>query len=269
MVGKWTHPWAVAAACRTPTDSANTCTAWAGSLVRPPRAPLQPAGDEVRPGRPPAWGPRAPPPLPLGLSGAGAEGPSSSSLGAVLEAWPPPVQGAGSLPGRGPGPEARGAGRRSEAGPGPAGPSLCLWPRPTVASPGPGFRGWWMAVCGRAALVSAGLGRLCRLLLKAASVATTRGWAWGPASECTWVAFCCPVTKPTRPAPRPRGHPHGAISLHPALFPACAQACCPGPRESLCLPGACLYLPVAPEQTASPGCLPGGALFPVALGRGC
>lgn len=117
-----------------------------------------------------------------------------------------------------------------------------------------------MAVCGRAALVSAGLGRLCRLLPKAASAAAAGGWAWGPASECTWVAFCCPVTKPTRPAPRPRGHPHGAVSLHPVLFPARAQACCPGPRESLCLPGACPYLPVTQEQTASPGCLPGGTL---------
>ena len=141
MGSKRTHPWAVAAARRMPTDSANTCTAWAGSLVRPPRAPLQPAGGESRPGRPPAWGPRARPPLPLGLSGARAEGPSSSSLGAVLEAWPPPVQGAGSSPGRGPGPGAGGAGCRSEAGPGTAGPFLRLWPRLTVASPGPGFRG--------------------------------------------------------------------------------------------------------------------------------
>lgn len=36
MGGKRTHSWAVAAARRTPTDSANACTAWAGSLVRPP-----------------------------------------------------------------------------------------------------------------------------------------------------------------------------------------------------------------------------------------
>ena len=56
--------------------------------------------------------------------------------------------------------------------------------------------------------------------------------------------------------------------MHPALFPACAQACCPAPRESLCLPGACPYLPVAAEQTASPGCLPGGHSSLWRWGRG-
>lgn len=182
-----------------------------------------------------------------------------------MEAWPPSVQGAGSLPGWGPGPEAW-----AETGLGPCGPlSVCgLGQLRPLRAP------WvMMAVCGRAALVSAGLRRFCSLLPKAAWLPPP-GTGRGSRQRAHMGSLLLPRHRANQPCPATCGDPREAFSLHPALFPARAQpslsqACCLGPWESLWLPRACPYLPVAPEQTASPGACLGGPLFPVALGQGC
>ena len=161
------------------------------------------------------------------MAGAGgAEGPSSPSLGAVLEAWPPSVQGAGSLPWRSPGPEARGAWPRAEAGPGPCRPLTVSVAMADCGLSGPWFLWVMMAVCGRAALVSTGLERLCRLLPKAASAAAAGGWARvPPASAHGWPSA---AQSPSQPAP-----PRDAQGPTRGILLASRPLSCPCPAESL------------------------------------
>lgn len=183
-----------------------------------------------------------------------------------MEAWPPSVQGAGSLPGWEPGPEAW-----AETGLGPAGPSVSA-ALASCSLSGPWLPWVMMAVCGRAA----GQRRTQEVLLappKAAWLPPPGTGRGSHASERTWAAFCCPVLKPASPALQHAGtHARLSPCILPS-FPACAQpspsqACCLGPWESLWLQG--LSIPArCPRADCQPWRLPGGATLPVALGQGC
>lgn len=153
----------------------------------------------------------------------------------------------------------------------PAGPSL------SVALASCGLSGPWrpwvmMAVCGRAALVSAGLRRPCWLLPKAASAAAAGDWARvPPASTHGWPsaarspsqpALACDTRGPTRGflvASRPRSCPCPAESL-PGLLPHSPGE--PVAAQGLSIPARC------PRADCQPWRLPWGATLPGGSGAG-